>query len=170
MRIGNICCVTHRSNANWGKYLLIYRHFFLFLHLCFRYCVAFPRSPHHNPKRTQINGGPLLTRIQEHVCFSEHEAAQIVKEIASALDFLHKKGIAHRDLKPENILCVSTEQLCPIKICDFDLGSGIKFTTELSSPSATPLLLTPVSVHCSVVIYLFICLECPSGHSFTYSV
>ncbi|XP_023159816.2 probable serine/threonine-protein kinase MARK-A isoform X2 [Drosophila hydei] len=92
----------------------------------------------------KINGGPLLTRIQEKICFSEHEAAQIIKEIASGLDFLHKKGIAHRDLKPENILCVKTDSLCPIKICDFDLGSGIKFTTDISSPAATPQLLTPV--------------------------
>ncbi|KAM7360812.1 MAPK interacting serine/threonine Lk6 kinase isoform 2-T2 [Cochliomyia hominivorax] len=92
----------------------------------------------------KINGGPLLTRIQEHICFSEHEAAQIIKEIASGLDFLHKKGIAHRDLKPENILCVYPDKLCPIKICDFDLGSGIKFTTDISSPAATPQLLTPV--------------------------
>lgn len=94
----------------------------------------------------KIIGGPLLTRIQEHICFSEHEAAQIIKEIASGLDFLHKKGIAHRDLKPENILCVKTDSLCPIKICDFDLGSGIKFTTDISSPAATPQLLTPVSL------------------------
>lgn len=93
----------------------------------------------------KINGGPLLTRIQMNICFSEHEAAQIIKEIASGLDFLHKKGIAHRDLKPENILCVKTDSLCPIKICDFDLGSGIKFTTDISSPAATPQLLTPVS-------------------------
>lgn len=92
----------------------------------------------------KINGGPLLTRIQENVCFSEYDAAQIIKEIASGLDFLHKKGIAHRDLKPENILCVSPDTLCPIKICDFDLGSGIKFTTTLASPTATPQLLTPV--------------------------
>lgn len=62
------------------------------------------------------------------------------------MDFLHKKGIAHRDLKPENILCVFPDKLCPIKICDFDLGSGIKFTTDISSPAATPLLLTPVSI------------------------
>ncbi|XP_058169707.1 filaggrin-2 [Anopheles ziemanni] len=92
----------------------------------------------------KINGGPLLTRIQENVCFSEYDAAQIIKEIASGLDFLHKKGIAHRDLKPENILCVYPDKLCPIKICDFDLGSGIKFTTNISSPTATPQLLTPV--------------------------
>lgn len=93
----------------------------------------------------QINGGQLLTRIQEHVCFSEHEAAQIIKEIASGLNFLHKKGIAHRDLKPENILCVDTVKLFPIKICDFDLGSGIKFTTSITDQAATPQLLTPVS-------------------------
>lgn len=95
----------------------------------------------------QINGGQLLTRIQEHVCFSEHEAAQIIKEIASGLNFLHKKGIAHRDLKPENILCVDTVKLFPIKICDFDLGSGIKFTTSISDQAATPQLLTPVCVN-----------------------
>lgn len=92
----------------------------------------------------KINGGPLLARIQENVCFSEYDAAQIIKEIASGLDFLHKKGIAHRDLKPENILCVNPDKLCPINICDFDLGSGIKFTTNVSSPTATPQLLTPV--------------------------
>lgn len=92
----------------------------------------------------KINGGPLLARIQENVCFSEYDAALIIKQIASGLDFLHKKGIAHRDLKPENILCVYPDKLCPIKICDFDLGSGIKFTTNISSPTATPQLLTPV--------------------------
>lgn len=90
----------------------------------------------------------MLNRIQEHVCFSENEAAQIIKEIASGLDFLHKRGIAHRDLKPENILCVDPKKLAPIKICDFDLGSGIKFNTDISSPAATPQLLTPVSFHC----------------------
>lgn len=53
-------------------------------------------------------------------------------------------GIAHRDLKPENILCVYPDKLTPIKVCDFDLGSGIKFNNSMSSPVATPQLLTPV--------------------------
>lgn len=105
----------------------------------------------------KINGGPLLARIQENVCFSEHDAAQIMKEIASGLNFLHKKGIAHRDLKPENILCVNTDSICPIKICDFDLGSGINFTTDVSESVATPQLMTPVSCIIFIILHEWIC-------------
>ncbi|ETE67659.1 MAP kinase-interacting serine/threonine-protein kinase 2, partial [Ophiophagus hannah] len=50
--------------------------------------------------------------------------------------------IAHRDLKPENILCESSNQVSPVKICDFDLGSGIKLNGDCS-PISTPELLTP---------------------------
>lgn len=92
----------------------------------------------------KINGGQLLSRIQEHHYFSEPQAAEIVRELANALHFLHGKGVAHRDLKPENILCVYRDRLCPVKICDFDLGSGISFTSTLHSPLATPQLMTPV--------------------------
>lgn len=46
------------------------------------------------------------------------------------------------DLKPENILCSSETSLCPVKICDFDLGSGV--VQSESSPISTPELLTPV--------------------------
>lgn len=92
----------------------------------------------------KVEGGQLLERIQERVHFGEKEASEIVRDLASALSFLHSKGIAHRDLKPENILCVHPDQLSPVKLCDFDLGSGIKFNTSVTSPLATPLLLTPV--------------------------
>lgn len=87
----------------------------------------------------------MLKRIQQYKYFSEAAAAEIIREVASALEFMHGKGIAHRDLKPENILCVNNDSLCPIKICDFDLGSGIRFQSSVSSPLATPQLLTPVS-------------------------
>jgi MAP kinase interacting serine/threonine kinase len=93
----------------------------------------------------KVNGGPLLTRLQEQIHFTEREASQIIRDLASALQFLHVKGIAHRDLKPENILCVYPDKLSPVKICDFDLSSGIKFNPNLaSSPLSTPQLLTPV--------------------------
>ena len=63
-------------------------------------------------------------------------------------------GIAHRDLKPENVLCVFEDQLCPVKLCDFDLGSGIKFNSQLGSPISTPALLTPVSFLFTLIKYI----------------
>lgn len=36
--------------------------------------------------------GPLLKHIEKKKVFTEREAALVVKDIVSALDFLHKKG------------------------------------------------------------------------------
>merc|ERR1711887_185682 len=91
----------------------------------------------------KITGGQLLDHIEKRKYFTEQEAASIIKDVATALEFLHSKGIAHRDLKPENILCVHKDKLTPVKLCDFDLGSGIKFHSGGGSDT-TPLLLTPV--------------------------
>uniref|UniRef100_A0A669DBE2 non-specific serine/threonine protein kinase n=1 Tax=Oreochromis niloticus TaxID=8128 RepID=A0A669DBE2_ORENI len=106
----------------------------------------------------KLRGGSILEHIHKRQHFSEQEACLVVQDIASALDFLHNKGktictkwqaafflflgMAHRDLKPENILCESAHKICPVKICDFDLGSGIKLNSD-SSPISTPELLTP---------------------------
>jgi len=91
----------------------------------------------------KVSGGQLLDHIQKRRCFTEREAAEIIREVASALEFLHSKGIAHRDLKPENVLCLYEDSLTPVKLCDFDLGSGIKFHSGGGSET-TPLLFTPV--------------------------
>uniref|UniRef100_A0A8D0H4Q7 MAPK interacting serine/threonine kinase 2 n=1 Tax=Sphenodon punctatus TaxID=8508 RepID=A0A8D0H4Q7_SPHPU len=90
----------------------------------------------------KMRGGSILTHIHRRRHFNELEASMVVQDIASALNFLHNKGIAHRDLKPENILCESSNQVSPVKICDFDLGSGIKLNGDCS-PISTPELLTP---------------------------
>merc|ERR1719492_601540 len=91
----------------------------------------------------KVLGGQLLDKIAERKFFTEEETIEIVRDIAAALEFLHSKGIAHRDLKPENILCVYSDCLTPVKLCDFDLGSGIKFHSGGGSDT-TPLLHTPV--------------------------
>lgn len=44
----------------------------------------------------KINGGQLLSRIQERNHFTEREASQIIRDLASALQFLHKKGNYYR--------------------------------------------------------------------------
>ncbi|KAM4053029.1 MAP kinase-interacting serine/threonine-protein kinase 2 [Anomaloglossus baeobatrachus] len=90
----------------------------------------------------KMSGGSILNHIHRRKYFNEREASFVVKDIAGALNYLHNKGIAHRDLKPENILCESLHQVSPVKICDFDLGSGIKLNSDCS-PISTPELLTP---------------------------
>jgi MAP kinase interacting serine/threonine kinase len=94
----------------------------------------------------KMEGGTLLDTILERGHLSEKEASMVIRDIARALSFLHKMGIAHRDLKPENILCVKAGQLTPVKICDFDLGNGIQLDYENNSQFVTtPQLLSPVS-------------------------
>ncbi|XP_057356159.1 MAP kinase-interacting serine/threonine-protein kinase 1 isoform X2 [Manis pentadactyla] len=90
----------------------------------------------------KLQGGSILAHIQKRKHFNEREASRVVQDVAAALDFLHTKGIAHRDLKPENILCESPEKVSPVKICDFDLGSGVKLNNSCT-PITTPELTTP---------------------------
>uniref|UniRef100_A0A8B9HYA9 non-specific serine/threonine protein kinase n=1 Tax=Astyanax mexicanus TaxID=7994 RepID=A0A8B9HYA9_ASTMX len=84
----------------------------------------------------KLRGGSVLTHIHKRRHFSEQEASIVVQDIASALDFLHNKGL----LKVP--LLFFPTQISPVKICDFDLGSGIKLNSD-SSPISTPELLTP---------------------------
>ena len=53
-------------------------------------------------------GGELFDKITEHIekeeMYTEKEAANILLQVMSAVDYCHKNGICHRDLKPENLL------------------------------------------------------------------
>lgn len=93
----------------------------------------------------KMAGGPLLSHIQRRERFTEREASQVVREVAEALGFLHQRGVAHRDLKPANILCERTDQVVPVRICDFDLSSIVPTGSSAhATPVSTPMLHTPV--------------------------
>ena len=63
-----------------------------------------------------LTGGELFDRIVSKGCYSEKEASEVVKGVASALEYLHGVGITHRDLKPENLLYKSPDPGSPIKL------------------------------------------------------
>lgn len=48
-----------------------------------------------------MEGGELFSRIQERgdQAFTEREAAEIMRDIGTAIQFLHSQNIAHRDVK-----------------------------------------------------------------------
>lgn len=93
----------------------------------------------------KMRGGPLLDHIQRKKFFTEHEASMVTKDIASALKFLHDKGIAHRDVKPENILCTERDHVSPVKLCDLDLASkAVLHQQRMPMVASEPDLASPV--------------------------
>ncbi|XP_060825265.1 serine/threonine-protein kinase grp [Bombus pascuorum] len=66
------------------------------------------------------SGGELFDRIEPDIGMPIWEAQKYFKQLISAIEYLHSKGIAHRDLKPENLLLDEHDNL---KVSDFGLAT-----------------------------------------------
>lgn len=75
-------------------------------------------------------GGDLFTQIVNEGRYSERGASQVMRQIVSALDHMHKRGLAHRDLKPENILLLSPACLT-VQVADFGLSKAFKDKNDI---------------------------------------
>ena len=60
--------------------------------------------------------GQLYTLLKQNTKFDQKMTSQFLREIISAVKYLHEHNIIHRDIKPENILL---DQNYRIKLCDF---------------------------------------------------
>ncbi|XP_058126499.1 testis-specific serine/threonine-protein kinase 4-like [Anopheles ziemanni] len=60
--------------------------------------------------------GSLLKLIKKEKCLPERNAQAYFAQLAGAVEYLHKCGIAHRDIKPENIVLDASDT---IKLIDF---------------------------------------------------
>ena len=61
--------------------------------------------------------------MKDHHKITENDASLIIKEVLSAVEYLHSMRICHRDIKPENIMMSKENDLTSIKIIDFGLSA-----------------------------------------------
>lgn len=61
----------------------------------------------------------LLSDVLESRTFTEEEAASIIKQIFSALAYLHQHNIIHRNLTTENILFETVENQILVRLVGF---------------------------------------------------
>jgi len=99
--------------------------------------------------------GPNLRRWQQEQPLRPRRAAELVAQVARAIQHAHEHGIVHRDLKPANILLASVgsdgasePELVP-KVTDFGLAKqldGGADLTETGCACGTPNYMAPEQV------------------------
>ncbi|XP_008213525.1 ribosomal protein S6 kinase alpha-4 isoform X2 [Nasonia vitripennis] len=83
-----------------------------------------------------LSGGELLTRSRT-APFSEQQASAIMRQLGSALRFMHSRGVLHRDIKPENLVFAHSGPDAPIKLVDFGFACMKRSCEPLHTPCFT---------------------------------
>jgi serine/threonine protein kinase/tetratricopeptide (TPR) repeat protein len=73
-----------------------------------------------------VEGESLRERLVREGRLSVGAAADIVRQVASALDYAHGRDVVHRDIKPENILLCRNAAV----VTDFGIARAIRAATE----------------------------------------
>jgi len=90
------------------------------------------------------SGGDLLDYLSSrNYKIGEDRAKTLVKEISSAIFYLHSFGIVHRDLKPENIMMTKNSNDSVSKLIDFGLSKIIGPNVKCSEKCGTIYYVSP---------------------------
>uniref|UniRef100_A0A673ZWW7 non-specific serine/threonine protein kinase n=1 Tax=Salmo trutta TaxID=8032 RepID=A0A673ZWW7_SALTR len=92
-----------------------------------------------------MQGGELFSRIQARgdQAFTEREGSEIMRDIGTAIEFLHNMNIAHRDIKPENLLYTHQKSNGTLKLTDFGFAKETTLHNLLQTPCYTPYYVAP---------------------------
>ncbi|KAI9142762.1 kinase-like domain-containing protein [Paraphysoderma sedebokerense] len=77
-----------------------------------------------------VDGGQMLDYIVTNGRLRERHARRFVRQLVSALEYIHSNSIVHRDLKIENILLTSSST---IKLIDFGLSNTFSPSSHLTT-------------------------------------
>uniref|UniRef100_A0A3P9IYR8 Serine/threonine-protein kinase Chk2 n=1 Tax=Oryzias latipes TaxID=8090 RepID=A0A3P9IYR8_ORYLA len=119
-----------------------------------------------------MEGGELFNKVKSQQQLKESVAKLYFYQMLCAVHYLHSNGIIHRDLKPENILLSSNEDVCLIKVTDFNQSRILEEAALMRTLCGTPSYLAPeVFTHANTTGYglavdawslgvlLFVCLS-----------
>jgi len=122
------------------------------------------------------SGGELFDRLEEqpNYRYSEEKCVDLVRQIATAVGYIHSKGIVHRDLKLENFLFESTDKDSQLKIIDFGLSKHFAFNEAETDTVGTPYTVAPEVIRgrytakcdvwgIGVIAYMLLCGDPPFG-------
>jgi len=90
-----------------------------------------------------LGGGSLEERLSERGALPLKEATQILRQIASALDYAHRHGVIHRDIKPSNVMFDDHGNAF---LVDFGIAKLLEATQVLTQTTATmgtPIFMSP---------------------------
>lgn len=76
------------------------------------------------------DGGSILDRLP----YQESESAEIVRQICSAISYMHGKNLVHRDIECSNIMYSTPSKDSEVKLVDF--GSACELETVPNHPGA----------------------------------
>jgi calcium-dependent protein kinase len=94
-----------------------------------------------------IPGGELYKAISHWGHFSESDAAYIMKQLLSAMNYCHSKNIVHRDLKPENILVDSiVDSKRNVKVINFENALRYSRRKKVYELVGTPNYMAPETI------------------------
>jgi serine/threonine protein kinase/Flp pilus assembly protein TadD len=91
-----------------------------------------------------VEGESLRDRLLRDGLIPVDEALQLVRGIASALDYAHRQNIVHRDIKPENVMLQEGEAM----VMDFGIAKAVSLAsgdtlTQTGMMVGTPAYVSP---------------------------
>ena len=92
-----------------------------------------------------VEGETLRAKLTREKQLEIGEAVEFAKQVASALDYAHRRSIIHRDIKPENVLIHDRQAL----VADFGIALAVSIAggntrmTETGMSLGTPQYMSP---------------------------
>ena len=80
-----------------------------------------------------VEGESLRARLARGEEIPLKEAVHLLREVASALAYAHRKGVIHRDIKPENVLITEQHAM----VTDFGVAKAISAATQADTDGLT---------------------------------